>query len=147
MIPILVNGKPKLWVAALAAGALLLVPGCRQEEELPAPPAKNMPTQVIDNFTLTETSGEHVSWRLRAKRADIYEDANEARIYDVNVDFYEEGVYSSNLTSREGTVDMLRHNMQARGNVVLVSRKDGAILKTEVLNWDADGSRIYSDEY
>jgi LPS export ABC transporter protein LptC len=136
-----------LLFAVVAAAAVLVAYGCRPEEEPAAPPAKNLPTQVIDDFTLTETSGEHVSWRLKAKRADIYEDANEARIYDVNVDFYEEGVYSSNLTSREGRVDTLRHNMQAKGNVVLVSRKDGAVLKTEELNWDADGSRIYSDKY
>ncbi len=125
----------------LAAG---LVGACRQEEEL-APAPKNMPTQVIDNFTLTETTGENLSWRLKAKRADIYDYAHEARIYDVYVDFYEEGVYSSTLTSREGTVDMLRHNMTAKGNVVLVSRKDGAVLKTEELNWDASSGRIYSD--
>lgn len=121
--------------------------GCRgNEEELP-PPAKNIPTQVIDNFTLTETDAENMSWRLKANRADIYDYANEAQVFGVNVDFYEDGVYSSTLTSREGTVDLLRHSMQARGNVVLVSRKDGAVLKTEELNWDADAGRIYSDAY
>jgi len=123
----------------------MTVAACRPAEEEGAPPPRNLPSQVIDNFTLTETAGERVSWRLKATRADIYEDANEARIYDVHVDFYEEGVYSSSLTSREGTVDLLRHNMKARGNVVLVSRKDGAVLKTEELNWDATGSKVYSD--
>jgi LPS export ABC transporter protein LptC len=127
-------------VAAWATG------GCREDEELPPPP-KNMPTQVIDDFTLTETSGEDISWRLKAERADIYEYADEAKVFVVHVDFYEDGVYSSTLTSREGTIDLLRHNMQARGNVVLVSRKDGAVLKTEELNWDSDGGRIYSDAY
>ena len=128
----------------LAAAAVC---GCRTaEEELP-PPAKNLPTQVIDNFTLTETEGENVSWRLQADRADIYDYANEARIFVVHVDFYEEGVYSSTLTSREGTVDLLRHSMTAKGNVVLVSRKDGAVLKTEELSWDADAHRIYSESY
>lgn len=143
--------RVKLLLTLLGSAAVIVAlgaaNGCRQEEEVPALPAKNLPTQVIDDFTLTETAGEYVSWRLKAKRADIYEDSNEARIYDVNVDFYEEGVYSSTLTSREGRVDTLRHNMQARGNVILVSRKDGAVLKTEELNWDADGSRIYSDKY
>lgn len=130
-----------LIVAAWAAG------GCRgNEEELPAPD-KNIPTQVIDNFTLTETDAEDMSWRLKADRADIYDYANEAQVFGVNVDFYEDGVYSSTLTSREGTVDLLRHSMQARGNVVLVSRKDGAVLKTEELNWDADAGRIYSDAH
>jgi len=120
---------------------------CRYgEEELPPPP-KNMPTQVIDNFTLTETEAENVAWRLKADRADVYDYANEARVFVVHVDFYEDGVYSSTLTAREGTVDLLRHSMTARGNVVLVSRKDGAVLKTEELSWDADGHRIYSESY
>ena len=68
-------------------------------------------------------------------------------MFAVHVDFYEDGVYSSTLTAREGSVDLLRRGMQARGDVVLVSRKDGAVLKTEELNWDADASRIYSDAY
>jgi LPS export ABC transporter protein LptC len=128
-------------IAAWAAG------GCRESEEDLPPPAKNMPTQVIDNFSLTETDGEDLSWRLKSNRADIYDYANEAKVFGVYVDFYEDGVYSSTLTSREGTVDLLRHSMQARGNVVLVSRKDGAVLKTEELNWDADAGRIYSEAY
>jgi LPS export ABC transporter protein LptC len=120
---------------------------CREaEEELP-PPSKSLPTQVIDNFTLTETDAENVAWRLKADRADVYDYAHEARVFDVHVDFYEEGVYSSTLTAREGTVDLLQHSMTARGDVVLVSRKDGAVLKTEELSWDADGHRIYSESY
>jgi LPS export ABC transporter protein LptC len=106
-----------------------------------------MPTQVIDDFTLTETDGEYISWRLKADRADIYDYSNEAKVFVVHVDFYEEGEYSSTLTSREGTIDLLRHNMEARGDVVLVSRKDGAVLKTEELNWDSEEGRIYSDAY
>ncbi len=130
-----------------AIAAAWAASGCRDgDEQLPAPP-KNMPTQVIDDFTLTETDGEHISWRLKADRADIYDYANEAKVYVVLVDFYEEGTYSSTLTAREGTIDLLRHNMQARGDVVLVSRRDGAVLKTEELNWDANEGRIYSEAY
>ncbi len=136
-----------LIVAASLIVAAWAAVGCRESDEELPPPAKNIPTQVIDNFTLTETEGENVSWRLKAKRADIYDYANEAKVFGVYVDFYEEGVYSSTLTSREGKVDLLRHSMQARGNVVLVSRKDGAVLKTEELNWDADSGRIYSDAH
>ncbi len=128
-----------------ACGAVLAFAGaCRQEEEMPPPP-KNLPTQVIANFTLTETAGEHPAWKLTAKKAEIYEDANEARVFDVRTDFYEEGVYSSTLTAREGRVGLLRHDMTARGDVVVVSRKDGAVLKTEELNWNPDQNRIYSD--
>jgi LPS export ABC transporter protein LptC len=130
----------------VAIAAAWATSGCRDEEELPPPP-KSMPTQVIDDFTLTETDGENISWRLKADRADIYDYSNEAKIFVVHVDFYEEGEYSSTLTSREGTIDLLRHNMEARGDVVLVSRKDGAVLKTEELDWDSDEGRIYSDAY
>ena len=137
----------RIIIAVLILAALGAWCACRDaEEELPPPP-KNMPTQVIDNFTLTETDAENVAWRMKADRADIYEYANEARVFVVHVDFYEDGVYSSTLTSREGTVDLLRHSMTARGDVVLVSRKDGAVLKTEELSWDADGHRIYSESY
>jgi LPS export ABC transporter protein LptC len=138
--------KAMLTVICTVIAAAWATSGCREDEELPPPP-KNMPTQVIDDFTLTETDGEYISWRLKADRADIYDYTNEAKVFVVHVDFYEEGEYSSTLTSREGTIDLLRHNMEARGDVVLVSRKDGAVLKTEELNWDSDEGRIYSDAY
>lgn len=138
--------KGILAVICTVIAATWAMSGCREDEELPPPP-KNMPTQVIDDFTLTETDGEYISWRLKADRADIYDYANEAKIFVVYVDFYEEGEYSSTLTAREGTIDLLRHNMEARGDVVLVSRKDGAVLKTEKLNWDSEEGRIYSDAY
>jgi LPS export ABC transporter protein LptC len=138
--------KAMLTVICTVIAAAWATSGCREDEELPPPP-KNMPTQVIDDFTLTETDGEYISWRLKADRADIYDYTNEAKVFVVYVDFYEEGEYSSTLTSREGTIDLLRHNMEARGDVVLVSRKDGAVLKTEELNWDSDEGRIYSDAY
>lgn len=138
--------KATLTVICVAIAAAWAMSGCREDEELPPPP-KNMPTQVIDDFTLTETDGEYISWRLKADRADIYDYTNEAKVFVVHVDFYEEGEYSSTLTAREGTIDLLRHNMEARGDVVLVSRKDGAVLKTEELNWDSDEGRIYSDAY
>ena len=138
--------KTMLTVICTVIAAAWATSGCREDEELPPPP-KNMPTQVIDDFTLTETDGEHISWRLKADLADIYDYTNEAKVFVVHVDFYEEGEYSSTLTSREGTIDLLRHNMEARGDVVLVSRKDGAVLKTEELNWDSEEGRIYSDAY
>ena len=119
---------------------------CRSDEPMREQP-KGLPSQVIDNFTLTETSGENASWRLTATRADIYSDQHEARVFGVRVDFYEDGLYTSTLTSREGTVDTLRHNMVARGNVVLVSKKDGAVLKTEELRWDAEATKVASDTY
>jgi LPS export ABC transporter protein LptC len=137
----------RILIGAVLAGALVFAAACRDAEEEMPPPAKNLPTQVIDDFTLTETAGKDVAWRLKADRADVYDYANEAKVFGVHVDFYEEGEYSSTLTAREGTVDLLRHSMTARGDVVLVSRKDGAVLKTEELSWDADGHRIYSEEY
>jgi len=137
----------KTFFAVGLAGTLVFAAACRDAEEELAPPAKNLPTQVIDNFTLTETDGANVAWKLKAERADVYEYANEAKVFGVHVDFYEEGEYSSTLTAREGTVDLLRHSMTARGNVVLVSRRDGAVLKTEELSWDADGHRIFSEAY
>ncbi|UCH77765.1 MAG: LPS export ABC transporter periplasmic protein LptC [Candidatus Coatesbacteria bacterium] len=137
----------RILVAVILTETLVLAAACRDgDEELP-PPAKNLPTQVIDDFTLTETDGKDVAWRLKADRADVYDYANEAKVFVVHVDFYEEGEYSSTLTAREGTVDLLHHSMTARGDVVLVSRKDGAVLKTEELSWDADGHRIYSEAY
>lgn len=119
--------------------------GCSGREGNIEPSGETLPDQVIQDFVLVETSGEMVTWKLYADRAEIFDAKNEAVIYGVRVDFYEEGEYASTLTSDTGTIDTLRNDMVARGNVVINSKKEGAVLKTEELRWDSKTQLITSD--
>jgi len=63
------------------------------------------------------------------------------------VDFLDEhGVHSSVLTSRTGKVDENTNNLEAIGNVVVVS-DSGVVVETEKLFWDNRRQLIHSDEF
>ncbi|MCP4228739.1 MAG: LPS export ABC transporter periplasmic protein LptC [bacterium] len=119
--------------------------GCRRNETSLSPPQEDMPDQVIEDFFLIETEGEEVVWKLTANRAEIYNDAHRAEITTVKVDFYEEGEYTSTLTSDTGEIDTITNDMVARGNVVVNSMKEGAVLKTDELMWQSHTGLIVSE--
>jgi LPS export ABC transporter protein LptC len=126
-------------------GILFALIGCERGTGNLEPPEEDLPDQIIQDFVLIETDGEDIVWKLYADKAEIFESRNEAIIYVVRIDFYEEGEYASTLTSDTGTVDTLRNDMTARGNVVLNSKKENAVLKTEELKWNAQTQLITSD--
>ena len=65
----------------------------------------------------------------------------------VVVDFYDEqGVHTSNLTSHKGRLDEATNNIEAYGNVVVVS-DTGINLKTERLKWDNSIEKIISNNF
>ncbi|HAL55530.1 MAG TPA: LPS export ABC transporter periplasmic protein LptC [Bacteroidetes bacterium] len=65
----------------------------------------------------------------------------------VTVFFYGElGKRTSVLTAKEGKVDELTNNLDAYGNVVVVS-EDSTRLQTETLYWDNKRQMIHTPEY
>lgn len=130
---------------AVAANVLLiLLFGCREREEMGVGEGRT-PTHIAEGFTLTETvSGERV-WALKAEKALSYEDENLIRIYGVTLHFYKEGgVHYSTLTSNEGIVNTSTNDMQAFGDVVVISEQGR--LETSELDWVAKEGKIVTDE-
>lgn len=65
----------------------------------------------------------------------------------VVVDFFnEQGVHNSNLISEKGRLDEATNNIEAFGNVVVVS-DTGITLKTERLRWDNSIEKIVSNDF
>lgn len=65
----------------------------------------------------------------------------------IAVDFYnEQGVHTSNLTSDKGRLDEATDNIEAFGNVTVVS-DTGITLKTERLKWDNSIEKIISNSF
>ncbi len=63
------------------------------------------------------------------------------------VDFYDEqGVHTSKLTSHRGRLDEATNNIEAIGNVLVVS-DTGITLKTERLKWDNSIEKIISNNF
>jgi len=82
---------------------------------------------------------------VRADTAYFFSPMQTAELRNVHITFYDtQGAETSTLTSREGTYRWRSGDMEARINVVVV-RKDGATLRTEVLRYNQAKNQVSSD--
>src|SRR5687767_8639827 len=83
--------------------------------------------------------------QMEADTAFTYEDNTRFELRTVKTLFFTEtGLKNGTLTSRQGTHNVRTGNMEARGNVVVVS-EDGRRLVTEHLRYDPGKNEISSD--
>lgn len=83
--------------------------------------------------------------QMEADTAFTYEDNTRTELRNVRTIFFTEtGVKNGTLTSREGTYNVRSGNMEARGNVVVIS-EDGRRLETPQLRYDPARNEISSD--
>jgi LPS export ABC transporter protein LptC len=135
-------------LVAAAVGAAMLASGCAREEQGAVVEGKTpkLPDQVITDFNLTETAGGRKDWRMEARKASIYEERSVVEADLVTITFYDEaGEVRSVLSARNGVLDRITNDMEARGEV-RVTGADGVELLTETLNWSSKDRRISSDD-
>ena len=130
---------------ALAVGLLGLAAGCGKQTEVGPPQASGaLPDQEVSDFVLTETDQGALQWKLYARYAATYNARNVVQIRGVRVDFFDDkGGRSSELTAREGELQLQTHDMTARGNVVLQTN-EGTRMSTEELHFLNQSQKIVS---
>lgn len=135
----------------IVACGLLLVNGCEEKIKpsvLGGVSSTALPTQESWNTTVTFTDSGIVKAILKAGHLSAFE-ASKQTILDngVHMDFFDEhGKHSSVLTSLTGKVDEMTNNLEAIGNVVVVS-DSGVVIETEKLFWDNGRQLIHSNEF
>src|SRR5882672_12448306 len=103
--------------------------------------------QVLVGMTHYVTDAGLLRARVRADTAYFFSNTQRAELRNVHVTFYDEtGKPTSTLTSREGTHQWRTGDMQARGNVIVIRDKDGATMKTEVMNYSQVRNEVSSDK-
>jgi len=119
-------------LALLLAGAA----GCGTDRAAsPAAASGERPDQEVSDFVLTETDQGMPVWKLYARYAATYNARNVIVARTVRVDFFDEqGAQSSELTAREGEIQLQTRDMTARGNVVLRTR-EGTRMSTEEMHF------------
>ena len=140
---------PAVWrkiiiVATLAAFPLGLS-GCGQEQ--PNVHLKNggaEPSLLFEGFHMTSTQRDEREWDLYARAAQVFERENIARAQDIKVIYWRKGQAVSTLTAQRGFLRTDTRFIRAEKDVVMVS-EEGAILHTEVLQWDNAKGRIFTD--
>ena len=113
-----------------------------------AQPVETDSDVFVTDVSLTEMSNDRIVWTLEAKEARVYAQRKETILSGVTVDFYDEsGQKSTHLVSDHGLKDYKTGNIVARGNVQAMSFKEGIVLKTDELMYDAAQKKIVSNEY
>jgi len=107
--------------------------------------AVRLPDQQILDFVLTETKAGKKEWVLQAERAKVFDPSNQIHLDTLVVDFYDErGQHTSRLTSLGGVINRTTHNMEAFGEVLIVT-DEGLELESDEVRWVNKLSQIVSD--
>ncbi|MBI4365055.1 MAG: LPS export ABC transporter periplasmic protein LptC [Candidatus Latescibacteria bacterium] len=131
-------------VVTLAVAVL----GC-QSRTAPTPSGAGLriPDQEARDFTLTETSEGRKNWTLWASYAAMYNDRNLVDAQTVRIEFFDDkGKRYSTLTANQGLVDQRTNNLEARGNVRILT-ETGVSMETDSLRWLNRVQRIVSQAF
>ena len=129
----------------------LLSAGCEDKIKptvLPTVDSRTIPSQESWNSNIVISDSGRVRAVIDAGYLRVYEDQRKTHMSEgVTVHFFnEQGVETSVMTSKEGTVDEATNNLEASGNVVVTS-SDKSTLKTEKLYWDNKRALIHTPEF
>lgn len=135
----------------LCAAWSMVFSGCEEKikpSALGGLSSASMPSQESWNTTVTFTDSGIVKAVLKTGHLSMFENSRTTLLdSNVHVDFFDEyGKHSSVLTARSGKVDEAMNNLEAEGNVVVVS-DSGVVVRTEKMKWDNARQRILSDEF
>ncbi len=135
-------------VAIAGAVVLTLSIGCSSEKQLPVAvrnPLADSADQVLYHTKSVVTDGGVMKAEVYGDTAYVFDDNTRVEMRGVRTVFFTvTGAKNAVLTSREGTYNTRTNNMEARGNVVVVS-EDGRRLTTPVLRYSQTRNEISSD--
>jgi len=125
-----------------------LVAACQDQGATPPVAAKAIPDtsdQTLYGVRLMMADRGVQRATMHADTAFTYDDNTRFELRNVNSTvFTETGVKDATLTSREGTYNTRSGNMEARGNVIVIS-EDGRRLETPQLKYDPGRNEISGD--
>lgn len=128
--------------------SLVLVVACQETNTPPVVKGRVVPDsadQVLFGVKFFLTDAGLRRAELQSDTAYMYDENTRTELRVVNTTFFKNsGEKDAVLTSRAGTYNVRLGNMEARGNVVVVST-DGRKLETEHLRYDPGRNEIASD--
>ncbi|MCX6841849.1 MAG: LPS export ABC transporter periplasmic protein LptC [candidate division WOR-3 bacterium] len=104
-----------------------------------------LPSQVIDGFTLHESSSGKRLYTLEAQEAYVYDPVQRVDVTGLRVLFYDDaGGIHSTLVADEGSIYSKNEDLVARGHVI-VRTSDSTMLTTDSLSWSNQGRLVRTD--
>lgn len=130
-----------VFLAVALSGCQGRTPSTPRGEEI------RIPDQEARDFTLTESSEGRKNWTLWASYAAMYNDRNLVDAQTVRIEFFDDqGAKNSTLVADQGLVHQRTNDLEARGNVRVVTTS-GVTLETDSLRWRNARRKIVSDAF
>ncbi|MCI0493624.1 LPS export ABC transporter periplasmic protein LptC [candidate division KSB1 bacterium] len=137
-----------LFVAILSI--FLILSNCRKKHESASANSEDLefPDQEGWNSVVTTTKNGLVSAIIHYGRMQQFKKKKVVELFEgIKVDFFDEkGKPTSNLISETGKINEVTNDIEASGNVVVVS-DTGITLRTKYLKWDNNIEKIISNEF
>ena len=104
-----------------------------------------LPNQVVEAFSLHESSSGRRLYTLEAQKAYVYDPAQRVDVTGLRVLFYDEtGGVNSTLVADEGSIYSKNEDLVARGHVI-VRTADSTKLQTDSLAWSNQRQLVRTD--
>ena len=135
------------WLIGL--GLILFVAGCR-DEQASADDFKEYegPTLEVTDAKFLFSDSAVVKNKITAKRQLQYGNGNLDFPEGLYIESYGENQkVTSTIVADRGQFDQETNEFIAEGNVVVQNIESGETLKTEVLHWNRNDKRVYTDRY
>lgn len=144
----------RLWIvrnAFLGAISLLLISGCEEKIKpsvLEGLDSRSIPQQESWNSTIVISDSGRTNAIIHAGYIQVFEYEKHTLLSEgVTVKFFNDlQEHTSTLTSREGKVDDRTNDLEATGDVIVVSR-DNTRLETSKLLWDNARRLIHTPDF
>ena len=129
-------------VFVVAVGITLVVRKRTAGVESLGPALSSADLRIKDVDLEEVTNG--VRWLLRAEQALMYDQEGRTNLRNLTVRVFQKD-RSWTILGDEGDLDQKTKNVEIRKNVVITS-SDGLRMDTNVIHWDADAQRLWTDE-
>jgi len=130
---------------SLTLAALAGLGACTTRSSGPA----EAPVQSLEDFVLTETRNQGATqWILKAREATL-RDSGGADLASPHLEIYKNGKPATEVDSKQGAFDDKTRDMHLRGEVVVVSRDEGAektTLRTDALDYVESEKKFKTDQ-
>jgi LPS export ABC transporter protein LptC len=108
---------------------------------------ENHPIEIIEDAELIHTEFGNIKLKIKAEKIERFVKDNPRLVFSNNIEviFFDKSSDTiSNLKANKAVIDETSKLMEARENVVLVSR-EGNKLETDHLIWDEKKEKIYTE--
>jgi len=129
----------------LLGGLFLIILNCPSNNK--PVPSETLPSQIVTDFQLYESTSGKKLYRLYAEKAYVYDEPQKITVTKPYIVFYnEDGSVSSTLNALRGQVNNKTSDLLAQDSV-LVQTSDSTILKTDSLVWNNQSQIILTDAW